>query len=227
MAYLPGKFIATNIRKIQDTVDFMHKNDKQWVILFLDFRKAFDSVLHVFLLVLLSSMGVSPEYVSWVILLYANASSMICQDNWLSKHFFLRHGVRQGCPLSCHLFNLVGQVVVFYLQSQGIFAWWTFQSDPSSLYADDITLILENIDVVPKVIRLIQMYGKFTGLQLNVHKTVGYMPHLMTPRTVAGVKISSDLVKYLGVFIRRDVAEDRNFNSILDKMKNVAKRWRS
>ncbi len=92
-AYLPGKFIGTNIRKIQDTVDLMHKNDKQWVILFLDFRKAFDSVSHVFLLVLLSSMGVSPEYVSWVLLLYINASSMIHQDNWLSECFFLKHGV--------------------------------------------------------------------------------------------------------------------------------------
>ena len=117
--------------------------------------------------------------------------------------------------------------MVFYLQSQGIFAWWTFQSDLSSLYTDDIALILENIDVVPMVIRLIQMCSKFTGLQLNVHKMVGYMPHLTTPRMVAGVKISSDLVKYLGVFIERDVAEDKNFDSILDKMKRVAMRWRS
>lgn len=114
-------------------------------ILFLDFHKAFDSVLHLFLMTLLRTMDFPAEYIAWILLLYTNASSMVRNKGWLLTKFSLERGVRQSCPLSCYLFNLVGQVTVYYLQSMGIFAWWTYKSDPMSLYEDDVALILEHI----------------------------------------------------------------------------------
>ena len=48
-AYMLGWFLGTNIRKVQDTIDFAHENNKDWVVIFLDFQKAFDSVSHIFL----------------------------------------------------------------------------------------------------------------------------------------------------------------------------------
>ena len=124
--YLPGRFIGTNIRKIQDSMDFALCNKKEWVILFLDFHKASDSVSYVFLFTLLSSMGFPVSYVAWVTLLYSQAESIDRNKGWLSSHFLLKCSIHQGCPLSCHLFNLVGQVVILYLQSEGLFVWWTY-----------------------------------------------------------------------------------------------------
>ncbi len=121
-AYIPGRFIGMNICKVQDIIDFAENNNKQWVILFLDFQKAFDSVSHLFLMMLLRMMGFLAEYTTWILLLYTNASSMVINKGWLLSKFSLSRGVRQGCLLSCHLFNLVGQVTVYYLQSMGIFA---------------------------------------------------------------------------------------------------------
>ena len=129
------------------------------MILFLDFYKAFDSVSHLFLILVLKTMGFPPDYIAWVLVLYAGASAMVRNNGWLSVKFDLGRGIRQGCPLSCHLFNLVSQIMVYYLQFMGIFAWWTFNSDPSSLYADDVALILESIDVLPRVIELVQFCG--------------------------------------------------------------------
>ena len=48
-AYMKGRFIGTNIRSIQDMMDYTVKEDKDIAILFLDFKKAFDSVSHLFL----------------------------------------------------------------------------------------------------------------------------------------------------------------------------------
>ncbi len=76
-AYIPGRFIGMNIHKIQDVIDFAETNNKQWVILFLDFWKAFDSVSHLFLMTLLRMMGFPAEYIAWILLLYTNASSMV------------------------------------------------------------------------------------------------------------------------------------------------------
>ncbi len=85
------------------------------IVLFLDFRKAFDSVNHLFMFMLLAHMGFPAEYIMWISLLYQNALSVVKHNNWLTKPFLLQRGVRQGCLLSCHLFNLVGQVLIYSL----------------------------------------------------------------------------------------------------------------
>ncbi len=109
-------------------------------------------------------MSFPPNYIAWVLLLYTNASLMICNKGWLSETFLLGRGVRQGCPLCCHLFNLVSQVTVYYLQSIGVFVWWAYELDPSSLYVDDVALVLKGIEMLAKVLQLIQYCSHFTGL---------------------------------------------------------------
>ncbi len=52
-AYMESRFIGTNIHAIQDMIDFNFENNTNSLVLFLDFKKAFDSVSHVFLFTLL------------------------------------------------------------------------------------------------------------------------------------------------------------------------------
>ena len=72
--------------------------------------------------------------------MYNNVSSVVRYQNWLTAPFPLGQGVRQGCPLSYHLFNLVGQVLIYYLQDIGEFHWWKYSGDLYSLYADDTAI---------------------------------------------------------------------------------------
>ncbi len=46
---MPGRFIGTNIHSVQDMIDHTLDNDLDHLVLFLDFKKAFDSVSHVFM----------------------------------------------------------------------------------------------------------------------------------------------------------------------------------
>ena len=63
-AYISGCFIGINIRYVQDTIKHLAVNSPNSVLLFLNFKKAFDSVSHEFLFALLSHMGCPPEFVS-------------------------------------------------------------------------------------------------------------------------------------------------------------------
>ena len=48
-AYMPSRFIGTNIQSVQDMINHTIDNDLDHLILFLDFKKAFDSVSHAFM----------------------------------------------------------------------------------------------------------------------------------------------------------------------------------
>ncbi len=63
---------------------------------------------------------------------------------------------------------------MYYLQACGHFLWWTLLGDPSSLYADDIALILSSLDQITGILRDLQVCGQYTGLKLNLSKTVVY-----------------------------------------------------
>ncbi len=77
IAYMPGQFISTNIRFVQDVIDHNSQEDSDAVVLFLDFKKAFDSVSHVFLSELLTHIGLPIDFVQWIQLLYNNVTSCV------------------------------------------------------------------------------------------------------------------------------------------------------
>ncbi len=114
-AYMKGCFIGTNIRSVQDMIDHTVENNLDHAVLFLDFKKAFDSVSHLFLHKLLVCIGIPAQFVDWIHIIYSDAKSVVRYKNLLLASFPLGQGVRQGYPLSCHLFNLVGQVLIYSL----------------------------------------------------------------------------------------------------------------
>ncbi len=220
MAYLKGKFIGTNIRKVQDAMDFINANpDGRLTILFLDFRKAFDTVSHEFLLILLRTMGYPLSLVSWIELIYSKSFAMVQHKGWLTKEFRVNRGVHQGCPLSCHLFNLVSQIIVHYLQKEGLFAQPLQENsnDASSMYTDDIALLIRKADL-SKVLNILSYCGTFTGLHLNLSKTVPFDPH-EKPYLTHGISVMDQPVKYLGAFLGiSDQVEQKNFEMRKAKM---------
>ncbi len=105
-AYLKGKFIGTNIKKVQDTLNLIKTHPKDNVIVFfLNFRKAFDSVSYDFLLHVLDEMGYPQYLITWITLIYSKSFAMVRHKGWFTEEFMIQRGVCQGCPLSYHLFN--------------------------------------------------------------------------------------------------------------------------
>ncbi len=80
-AYIESRFIGTNIRGVQDMIDFNSENNTDGLVLFLDFKKAFDSVSHAFLFTLLCVMQVPECFIQWIQIMYHNTLSCMKHNN--------------------------------------------------------------------------------------------------------------------------------------------------
>ena len=108
---VPGRFSGSNIRTIQDIVNFCNSNALEGAILSLDQEKAFDRVDWGFMLRVLERMNFGPSFRAWVSLLYHNIFSRVLVNGHVSHGFGVTRGVRQGCPLSPLLYIIVAETI--------------------------------------------------------------------------------------------------------------------
>ena len=74
------------------------------IAIFLDFRKAFDSIEWEYFKAALKAFNFGPNLLNWIDVFYNEASSCVINNGHSSSFFRLQRGVRQGCPLSGLLF---------------------------------------------------------------------------------------------------------------------------
>jgi hypothetical protein len=73
-------------------------------IIFVDFKKAFDSLEWKFILTTLKHFGFNESFLIWVKTLYSNIQTCVMNNGWISEIFKNSRGIRQGFPLSALLF---------------------------------------------------------------------------------------------------------------------------
>ena len=97
---VPGRFSGSNIRTLQDIVNYCKSYQSGGAIVSLDPEKAFDRVDWGFMQRVLKRMNFGPSFCAWVKLLYTNIFSRVLVNGYTSGAFPVTRGVRQGCPLS-------------------------------------------------------------------------------------------------------------------------------
>ena len=73
----------------------------------MDVKNAFDSVSHQSIFVAAARLGVPPPFLGYLRELYSDAQTRLRIGTKLSDPIRLGRGVRQGDPISVHLFNAV------------------------------------------------------------------------------------------------------------------------
>lgn len=107
--FMQKRHISNNIRLVLDMLDYTDLIDSDGFIFFLDYYKAFDTLEHKFLFQALQNIGFGKSFCRMVQMLYTNRNSSIKLSNGTSPRFFLKRGVRQGCPVSPYLFLIATQ----------------------------------------------------------------------------------------------------------------------
>ncbi len=92
-------------------------------------------------------------------------------------------------------------MVIYSLRDVGLFDWWKKPGDLSSQYADDIALLVLNVQELLKVLDHIQYVGKFTGLSLNLDKTIAFNHKSCSRHVIHGIQMDKTPVKYLGAYL--------------------------
>ena len=102
---------------IKDLVDLINKDDSEAALIFLDQEKAFDRVEHDFLFKTMAAFGFGSNFIDWIRVVYANASTKVKVNGHYTNPIFLKRGLRQRCPLSPSLCVLIIEIFALQLKT--------------------------------------------------------------------------------------------------------------
>ena len=123
------------------------------------------------------------------------------------KAFPLRSGIRQGCPLSPLLFNIVLEVLATVIREEKEIKGIQIRKEEInlSLFADDMILYIENPkDNMRKLLELISEFSKVAGYKINTQKSLAYL-YANNEKSEREIKesipftMATKIIKHLGI----------------------------
>jgi hypothetical protein len=173
VAYLKDRFIGQNIRSILDIMDYTKLEDKNGIIAFLDFEKAFDTIRWSVIDDALKAFNFGDTIRQWVQTIYDQNSACVTNNGFSSEFFTLSRGVRQGCPLSPYLFLVVVELLSIKIRNNKNIKGIKIDDTEIKILqmADDTTVFVEDINSLKLILSTIFTFQQYAGLKLNKSKT--------------------------------------------------------
>ena len=115
------------------------------MIISIDAEKASDKIQHPFMIETLQKVGTEGTYLNIIKVIYDKPIANILNGEKL-KAFPLKSGIRQGCPLSSLLFNIVLEVLATAIRAEKEIKGIQIGKEEVklSLFANDMILYIEN-----------------------------------------------------------------------------------
>ena len=231
VAYINGRFIGEGIEVIDGMINYVNECNLPAILLAIDFKKAFDSLHWGFLWTVLDAFHFPVEFINMVKMLYSNIESCVMNAGHSTGYFPIERGVKQGDPISAFLFILAIEILAISVRSdnniKGIYIEET--EIKLSIYADDVTVFLNDLNSANKLVSLLKEFEKVSGLAVNLAKSEAMWlgSNKGRPDTPLEVKWAST-VKITGVYFstNRDVYYEINYRRVLEKMKVMCNMWR-
>ncbi|KAF3773390.1 Transposon TX1 uncharacterized protein [Nymphaea thermarum] len=146
VAFIKGQRLQDAVVLANEVVHSLYCLRLPSFILKLDISKAFDSVSWEFLSDLLTRLAFGPSFKQWVMSLVIGAQLAVSFNGKCGDFFCLERGLRQGCPLSPLLFNMVAESFSALFPHASVVGFLTphslshLQNFSTLQYADDFLL---------------------------------------------------------------------------------------
>jgi hypothetical protein len=142
------------------------------------FLKAFDKTQHHFMIKALRKLGIEGMYLNIAKAIYDKPIANIILNGEKLKPFPLKSGMRQGCPLSSLLFNIVLEFLARAIRQEQEIKGMQIGKETVkiSLFADDMILYLKDPkNSTQKLLDTINSYSKVAGYKINLQKSLAFL----------------------------------------------------
>lgn len=233
-ACLAGRNITRNIREFNRLFYGALRDGLPGYLLLLDFRKAFDSVKHKFVLAVLAKMGFPEWVIQMVAGFFANLGVYTCVSGAEAILIMVANGMKQGCPLSPLLYALIIDPLLTYLRHPPrVFTdIYAEHKLATGAYVDDLGLFFDAIEAILFVIDIVGRHSQAAGGGVNDDKTK-LLATITNVRPIKAIIASSSWPEvkcvpsavYLGVLYGKDVNTSDIFRNALAKFVTRVKQY--
>ena len=145
-------------------------------MVFLDFKKAYDTILRRFLLKVMEAVGAGEGCLKWARTLLTSTSASAAVNGFVSAPVAYMEGVRQGCPLAPILYLFIAWALWCWLQecpAVGVQVTKDVMIHGDQ-YADDTHALLKSMSAehVASFLLFMEIFSRASGQHLNRQKTV-------------------------------------------------------
>ena len=142
--FVPVDGCFQNVKILQQIIKQQRKCKKEYNIVFLDLAKAFDTVSHKSITNGMTRKGIPEEVIDGILEMYKLSVTIINNRGKTTRKININSGVKQGCPLSPLLFNIIMDELISKLKNRDIGIKVAGQSIVVMAFADDLVLVTED-----------------------------------------------------------------------------------
>lgn len=165
-----------------------------------DLDHAFDRVDHGFLFNTMRGLGFNTALVDLLSRIAAASSSRLLINGSLSATFPIQRSVRQGDPLSMHLFVIYLHPLLRRLKQ-------VCGRDLIVAYADDISAIVTSVEQLNAMRNLFRGFGRVSGAVLNENKTTAIDVGIINASLTVPWLRTDNTIKILGIVFTNSIRE--------------------
>ena len=163
--HLPKRDIRAALTIVKEYVSEMKNED---LLCALDFTKAFDCVDRHFMMSMLECLPIDVNTMTLIKLIYSRTNSIIDINSEFSEKIPITRGVRQGCPQSALLFNLVIEPLLQEIETSSELL--SSHKQKVIAFADDINVAMKAISI-KNFIKILEKFTQLSGLSINYNKS--------------------------------------------------------
>ena len=159
---------STRIWSLISIIKHQTINNNDLNVLYLDIKKAYDSVEHWALVNTLKILGFQERFCTLIQNIYSNTSFAISTIFGESEQHEITRGVKQGCPLSPTLFNLFIEPLLAWLEESKLGIKINTTVYTVGGFADDLVVTTDSHEKMIELFNKINIFINYYSLELNV-----------------------------------------------------------
>ena len=189
-----------NLFVLQHLVEKCYKQDKQLVVISIDYSKAYDSIDRKKMIETMIKYKIHPDIIDIV--------SNVYQDDYTNLVFGeqeekinITSGIKQGCTGSTTLFKLITYEIIKELEKYGECLKIEGTSINSLFFADDSLTMAETKENATKNLKILKRVSESFGLKINKEKSkILVFNSKEDIKEIEGIQVV-EKIKYLGIII--------------------------